>query len=417
MTTSLTPTPVKQPSTDARRPARSRWGWLWPAAQVIVALSLTGAALVYLLWSPHKGPTPPTPGEETPSHGDAVRLVGPDLVSISPDTPLGRKLEVAPVGSESVSAPLLTVTGSVVAQLRPGSAPAEDRWQFSTPELLSAYTDWRKSNGDVELAEKQLKEIRELTEDRIATQKKLVERLRKLVEAGTDAPKDLAVEEGNLRQATIQGRKDIIEAETAVRAAARNRAGLERQLSQAGADPHMLSREPEGTVIVVADVPEVKVGLVREGQACQARFYSFPGRIFTGKVSSLAPTISKERRTLRVLFELADPEGRLRPGMFADVGLGTDARDALMAPADGVLHVGLGDYVLVEAGPGVWKITEVRVGEVRGSRVEVLQGVRPGDRILGKGAILLKPYVVQAVQGPKRPASDTEVPTGEKSRS
>src|SRR5262249_30656762 len=114
MTTSLPPTPVKQPPTDARRPpARSRWGWLWPAVQLIVALPLTGPALVYLLWSPHKEPTPPAPAEESPSHSEAVRLVGPDRVSISPDTPLGKKLEVAPVGSESVSAPLLTVTGSV----------------------------------------------------------------------------------------------------------------------------------------------------------------------------------------------------------------------------------------------------------------------------------------------------------------
>jgi RND family efflux transporter MFP subunit len=390
---------------------------LWPAVQLIVALALTGAALAYLLWSPHKEPTPPAPGEETSSYIDAVHLVSPALVTISPDTPLGKKLEVATVSSERVSAPLLTVTGSVVAQLRPGSGPAEDRWQFSTPELLTAYTDWRKSNADVELAEKQLKEIRELTEDRIATQKKLVERLRKLVEAGTDTPKDLAAEEGNLRQATIQGRKDVIEAETAVRVAARNRAGLERQLSQAGADPHALAREPEGTTIVVADVPEARVGLVREGQACQARFYAFPGRIFTGKVSSLAPTISKERRTLRVLFELGDPEGRLKPGMFADVGLGTDTRQALMAPADGVLHVGLGDYMLVGAEPGFWKVTEVRVGEVRGSRVEILQGVQAGDRVLGKGAILLKPYVVQAVQGPKRAGPDTDIPSGEKSGS
>src|SRR5262249_29151306 len=145
-----TPTPVKQqPLTDARSPARSWWGWLWPAVQLIVALTLTGAALAYLLGSPHKGPTPPSPGEESPDHVDAVHLVGPALVSISPDTPLGKKLEVVTVSSERVSAPLLTVTGSVVAQLRPGSAPAEDRWQFSTPELLTAYTDWRKSNADV----------------------------------------------------------------------------------------------------------------------------------------------------------------------------------------------------------------------------------------------------------------------------
>ena len=57
------------------------------------------------------------------------------------------------------------------------------------------------------------------------------------------------------------------------------------------------------------------------------------------------------------------------------------------------------------------------MGEVRGSRVEILQGVQAGDRVLGKGAILLKPYVVQAVQGPKRAGPDTDIPSGEKSGS
>jgi hypothetical protein len=415
MTNSLTTTPTQQPPPSDRSSARPRPGWWWPTVQLIVALLLTTAALIFLLWSPHKGPALPNPGEETSKQIDAVQSLGSGLIRITPDTPLDKKLEVAAVTAEQLSAPLLTVTGSVVAELRPGSAPAEDRWQFSTPELLNAYTDWRKSNADVELTQKQLTEIRELTTDRIATQKKLVERLRKLVDAGTDAPKDLDAEEGKLREATIQGRKDILEAETAVRVAARNRAGLERQLSQAGADPHLLGRAPEGTAVIVADVPEVKVGLVRDGQECRARFYAFPGYVFTGKVSSLAPTISKERRTLRVLFELADPDARLKPGMFADVGLGTDSRDALLAPTDGVIHVGVADYLLVGTGQGTWKVMEVQVGEVHGSRVEILGGVKAADKVLGKGAILLKPFIVQAVQGPKALAPEIAIPSGEKS--
>jgi hypothetical protein len=366
---------------------------------------------------PH-GVTQTAPVEESTNPQDLIQVVGPGLLRISKDTPLGKKLEVKTVETEAISAPLLTVTGSVVAHLRQGKEPAEDRWQFSTPELLNAYTDWRKSNGDVELSEKQLKEIRELTEDRIATQKKLVERLRKLVDAGTDAPKELAAEEGNLRQATIQGRKDVIEAETAVRAAIRNRAGLERLLSQAGADPHLLSRAPEGTTVVVADVPEAKLGLVRQGQACEARFYAFPNKTFNGRVASLAPTISKERRTLRVLFELRDTDDRLKPGMFADVGLATDKREALIVSADGVIHVGRSDYLLVATeSADTWRITEVKVGEVRGTRVEILVGLKPGNHVIGSGAILLKPLIVQAVQGSAKTSSDIVIPKAEKSGS
>ena len=56
-----------------------------------------------------------------------------------------------------------------------------------------------------------------------------------------------------------------------------------------------------------------------------------------------------------------------------------------------------------------------RSSEVRGSRIETLHGVKAGDKVLGKGAILLKPFVVQAVQGAKVPLPDTQAPPGERS--
>jgi hypothetical protein len=84
--------------------------------------------------------------------------------------------------------------------------------------------------------------------------------------------------------------------------------------------------------------------------------------------------------------------------MFAEIGLGTDKREALLMPTDGVLHVGDKDYALREATPGTWQITEVQTGELRGANVEVLAGLQAGERVLGNGAILLKPVVVRALQ-------------------
>jgi hypothetical protein len=67
-------------------------------------------------------------------------------------------------------------------------------------------------------------------------------------------------------------------------------------------------------------------------------------------------------------------------------------------PADGVLHVEDKDYALAAGEPGTWRIAEVQIGELRGSDVEVLSGLKAGDRVLGKGAILLKPVVVRCLQ-------------------
>ena len=154
--------------------------------------------------------------------------------------------------------------------------------------------------------------------------------------------------------------------------------------------------------VVVAEVPETRMQLVHLGQSCEARFVSLPGEVFRGTVISLSPILTQDRRTLRVLFILKDLEDRLRPGMFAEIGLGTDAHGGLTVPANGVLHVGRSDYALQQSG-SFWRIVEVHLGELRGTNVQILSGVASGDRVLGKGAILLKPLVVRSLRMPPRP--------------
>ncbi len=349
MTTPLNMTSQEIPARDRSAP-RSQRAWLWLVIKIGVVVLAIGTGL-RLLWSPSPEPTAAVPKTEPSQNAAVVQLAGPRLIAVQAGSLLEKKLAIVPASREQIATPVLTVTGAVVARLRA-----------------------------------------ELT-----AQTKVVERLRKLVAAGTEAIKDLAAEEATLLQTQLEGQKAVFEAEAAVRVATRNRAALERQLFQTGVDPHLLERAPEGATIVMADVPEARVGLVAAGQACEARFYGFPEMVFPGKVSSLAPTLSGERRTLRVFFELNDRQGRLKPGMYAEIGLGTDSRQTVLLPADGVLHVGRSDYVLVEAEPGVWRVTEVKVGEQDGTRVEILDGLQGGERVIGSGAILLKPVVAQAV--------------------
>jgi RND family efflux transporter MFP subunit len=361
--------------------------WLPIAAAVAVV-----ALAVLVLWT-HQPPSL----EPTAASEDTVKVAGPQLIAVQPDSPLANKLDVRTLASEHITTPLLTVSGSVVARLGPGKDAADGRWDFSHLELATMYADWLRARTEEPYAQQQLAKTRELAAARIAAQTKVVDRLRQLVKAGTDAPRDLAKEEADLVEAQLEGQKQTFEAELAVTNAARTRATLQRQLFQAGVDPELLSQAADDTAIVVADVPEGRMGLVRDGQSAVARFFALPGETFSARVKSLAPALASERRTLRVFFELDDPQAHLRPGMFADVGLGTEPRDALLAPSDAVLHVGGSDYVLVQTPAGLWRVTEVQVGEASGASVEILSGLNPGDTIVGAGAILLKPLVVQAL--------------------
>ena len=85
----------------------------------------------------------------------------PHELSILSGTPLEKKLTIAPVDREQTSAPMLKVTGSIVARLPPGKEKdlAEGRWDFNTPDLSSAYADWIKARADVPFNEKQLLSI------------------------------------------------------------------------------------------------------------------------------------------------------------------------------------------------------------------------------------------------------------------
>jgi multidrug efflux pump subunit AcrA (membrane-fusion protein) len=148
----------------------------------------------------------------------------------------------------------------------------------------------------------------------------------------------------------------------------------------------------------MADVPESRATQVQTGVGCEGRFFGVPGQVFRGKVNRVSPTLSKERRSLRVLFVIHDPKDQIRPGMFGDIGLGTDPRETIMLSTDAILHIGRSDFILVHEGGSNWRVEEVKVGELHGDRVEILGSQLDGQRILTRGAILLKPAVISSLQ-------------------
>ena len=326
-----------------------------------------------------------------------VSLAGKNLISVQSNSLLEKKLELTRVNVERMSSPLLTVTGAVMARLRAGSGSVEDRWQFSSVEISSIYADWQRTGTDMEFATKQLAKTRELTAAQLVSQNRVVDRLRKLVATGTEAIRDLTAAEANLLEVQLEGQKAVYGAENQLIQSTHSHADLERRLVQAGIDPDLLLQVPVGTSLIMADVPEVRINLVVAKQACEARFYSLPNLVFKGVVRSLAPSLSTESRTLRVFFELDDEVGQLKPGMYAEIGLGTNPRNAVLAPADGVLHITDADYILQEADHDIWRITPVQVGEQIDDRVEILSGLKGGEKVIGKGAILLKPLLVKSL--------------------
>ena len=401
----MNPTPDASSSTvtpaAARHEPPSALSGFLGTLQFLIALALTCAVLFWLLFVPALLPKPEE-DERTPPN-EVVTVVGDRLISIKPGTPIANNLDPKRVETIRLSKPKITVTARVAASLRPGRDLKTDYWQFDSPENLVAFTDWQKAVSDIAFNKEQLKSITNLADARIEAQQRVVTRLQDLFKIGTDSRKDLDAESANLVQLEIQGNKDKHEAKTALRLAERAEAVASRQLQQNGLEPALLEATKKDIDIVMADVPEARIDDVKVGVEVTARFVSLGPKKFLGIVDRIAPTISKDRHSLRVLCKIKDPIDELRPGMFGDLGIDTKLRDTVLVPAEAVLHVGRSDFVLVsvDEAKGLWRVVRIRTGDLHaygdGDRLEVLSGLAPGDLVLSRGAILIKPAVVRCL--------------------
>jgi len=386
----------------------------WDGAQFFLCLGVVVLLLAYLtVWHGRGGHAQEE--QETTGRESDVSIIGPKCLAIRPDSPIFQKLHITTVKMAETTAPIVSVTGIDVASLQTngndsltdtsglvGTSVATDKlgdfWQFYSTELLMAFSDWQKADADIVFAEKQLQATKKLAETTIEAQRLAVERLEKLVNVGTETEKDLAEAKAELIQAEIQGQKEVYEAETAIRMAQRDKTTLARQLALEGLQPELLVSISRDVDIIMAEVPESMVKRVKIGQSCVARFFSYPEMSFYGKVLAIVPVLSKELRSLRVLFTIDDAGDLLRPGMFAEIGLGIDPRSVLQVPPESVIHIGESDYVLVRKADSDWAVTEVQVGELHESGVEVFSGLDDGDQVTGKGVILLKPIIAESLR-------------------
>lgn len=340
---------------------------------------------------------------------EPIRIVSQGLIAIAPDTPLQKELGTVKVATERSSLPLISVSGTILAQVREGAGPFEDRWQFSTLELSSLYGDWLRILTEIEFAQSQLTKTKELAVADTTFLEANVKRLNS-VPSGTVPEKEILQAKAALLQAQLQREKDVFTAESTLRTALKQKSAIERNLSRAGIETQVFGQAAEHMVLVAANVPETQVSQIHMGQSCEVRFYGYPDVVFPAHVEAISSTLTPERRTLRVLFDVTDEKGMLKPGMFAEVGLGTDERDSIQIPSTSLLHIGRADYVLVDAGDNQWRVNEVRVGEIHKDRCEIQSGLKDGDRVISRGAILLKTLAAQSLTMPNASVPKSEKP-------
>ncbi|MGX9733360.1 efflux RND transporter periplasmic adaptor subunit [Janthinobacterium aestuarii] len=143
------------------------------------------------------------------------------------------------------------------------------------------------------------------------------------------------------------------------------------------------------TVWLSANVAERDLAQVAVGQTASITVDAWPGKAFEGKVAYVGAVLDPETRTVKVRVAIDNRAGAFKPGMFAHAGFAGASRRALLVPASAVLQSGPSTRVMVERSPLVFTPRTVQVGANHGDQVEIVSGLRAGERIVVKEGVLL----------------------------
>ena len=321
---------------------------------------------------------------------------------------------------------------------------------ISSPQLAQMHGKMHEAKTKFELAQRNLARVQK-SENRVAVlQAKArldeadatLKRTRRLIELGAGAGKDLITAETNYKtakaeydfQTNIALNKELQEARAEVETAQVDLKHIEDEMRSLGVpvesgkpDDHrrdtslvslrsplsgvvterkfnagagieaavpIFSISNLGTVYVIANVPETNMARLRVGSV--AEITSPVIGTVSGRVSYIEPKLDETTRTGRVRLEVPNSNGKLRAGMFAEVGFytGTNAEsgEELVVPTSAIQRSGDKTIVFVprEDKPGAYEVRDIEAGADINAYTKVIDGLKLGEKVVTKGSFTLK---------------------------
>lgn len=159
--------------------------------------------------------------------------------------------------------------------------------------------------------------------------------------------------------------------------------------SNGGANP-IFSIGNLSMVWLLANVRETDAPLMRLDEPVEVHVLAYPGRVFKAKISYVAPSVDPNTHRLPVRAEVENPDGALKPEMFARFSIITgDDATAPAVPEDAVVYEGETARVWVARDDKSLAVRDIRVGRISDGKVEVRAGLEPGEKVVTSGTLFI----------------------------
>lgn len=155
------------------------------------------------------------------------------------------------------------------------------------------------------------------------------------------------------------------------------------------ADKPLLTVGDLGTVWVIAEVFEQDLALMHEGADATIQVLALRDRTYEGKIVQVTSVVDPVTRAAAARIELPNPDGALKPGMFARVFLHDGAASGVEIPTSALIARRDQFFVFVKQKDGSFMQREVRVGDQHGEHATVTAGIAIGEEVVTEGAVLL----------------------------
>ena len=164
------------------------------------------------------------------------------------------------------------------------------------------------------------------------------------------------------------------------------------QYVDAGGDSPLLTITNASRVWLLAQLPESAAGAVRVGDSVEMTTPAWPGRVFHARVDMVGAQLDATTHRLPVRATIANPDGALKPQMFASFSIRRAAlagAGRIDVPAVAVIHEGDSARVWVLRPDGLLAARAVKTGDQQGQQVEITSGLQAGEKIVTAGALFV----------------------------